>query len=172
MKTILYAEDDANDIALIRMALRALRGVNMRFVRDGTEAINYLAGNGEFANRSGHPVPELIFLDIKMPGRTGLDVLAWLHAHAEFNRVPVAMVSSSGRTADVDAAYRLGANSYIVKPCRFDELRRVLLKAINFHLIQTPEERRWVEAKSIGDDKDSSRQCAEALYAFSLERDR
>lgn len=172
MKTILYAEDDANDIALIRMALRGQRGIDMRFVRDGMEAVNYLAGHGEFVNRSRHPLPELIFLDIKMPGWTGLDALAWLNERAGFARIPVAMVSSSGRAADVDAAYRLGANSYIVKPCRFDELRRVLLKAINFHLARTLEERRWVEAKSREDDKDSSRQCAEALYAFPLERDR
>lgn len=134
MKTILYAEDDANDILLIRMALGGMPGIHVYFVRDGAEAINYLAGHGGFVNRSRYPRPALICLDIKMPRVTGLEVLAWLQEQPRYAGIPVVMMSSSGLDADVSMAYDLGARDYLVKSSHFDEWRSSLERMVRLYL--------------------------------------
>jgi CheY-like chemotaxis protein len=120
---ILLAEDDPNDVMLIQ---RAFQKAGMRHllkvVRDGDEAIAYLRGENGFADRERFPKPFLLLLDLKMPGADGFEVLRWVRADAESKRLLVVVLTSSNLQADVDRAYDLGANSYLVKPVSFDEM--------------------------------------------------
>lgn len=117
MPIILLADDDPDDVLLIRRALaRAKMDHPVHVVNDGQAAVDYLAGTGAYADRARHPFPDLLLLDIKMPRRSGLEVLAWLRAQPVMGRLPVVMLTGSRETADVNRAYELGANSYVVKP--------------------------------------------------------
>lgn len=120
---ILLAEDDPNDVLLIQRAFQkaGMRHV-LKVVRDGEEAINYLSGEGDFADRERFPKPFLLLLDLKMPGADGFEVLRWVRAEPETKRLLVVVLTSSNLQADVDRAYDLGANSYLVKPVSFDEM--------------------------------------------------
>jgi CheY-like chemotaxis protein len=120
---ILLAEDDPNDVLLIQRAFQkaGMRQV-LKVVRDGEEAIAYLSGEGDFADRERFPKPFLLLLDLKMPGADGFEVLRWVRAEPETKRLLVVVLTSSNLQADVDRAYDLGANSYLVKPVSFDEM--------------------------------------------------
>lgn len=121
--TILLVEDNPDDVLLIQRAFRKANLVNpISVVDDGEKAINYLSGAGEYADRSRHPVPVLVLLDLKLPRKSGHEVLAWIKQHAALKRLPVVVLTSSTETIDVNKAYDLGANSYLVKPVGFDDL--------------------------------------------------
>src|SRR5947207_15017530 len=91
-------------------------------VDDGDKAVAYLAGHGGFADRARHPLPVLLLLDLKLPRRSGLEVLAWVRQQPTLKRLPVVVLTSSEESADINRAYDLGANSYLVKPVAFDAL--------------------------------------------------
>ncbi len=121
--TILLVEDNADDVLLMQRAFRKANLINpLAVVTDGEQAIDYLAGNGVYADRAKYPLPVLVLLDIKLPRKSGHEVLAWLKQNPGLRRVPVVMLTSSGETADVNRAYDLGANSYLLKPVEFDDL--------------------------------------------------
>jgi len=89
----------------------------------GDEALDYLAGGGDFADRARYPFPALMLLDLQLPRRSGHEVLEWLRAQAEeLRRLPVVVFTSSREPRDINRAYELGANSYLVKPVSFDAL--------------------------------------------------
>ncbi len=92
--------------------------IRLDVVEDGGEAIRYLEGSGCFADRERYPVPNVILLDLKMPRINGFEFLEWLRSKSprEYRFIPVVVMSSSALKADVDRAYSLGANSYLVKP--------------------------------------------------------
>jgi CheY-like chemotaxis protein len=118
--TVLLVEDDLNDIFLVKRAFKLARLQNpLQVVTDGQEAINYLRGVGKYADRDVHPLPKLIVMDIKMPRKTGFDVLEWVKSNGPLRRIPIVIVSSSDRAQDVNRAYELGANAYMVKPVDF-----------------------------------------------------
>lgn len=120
---ILLAEDDTNDTVLIKRAFqKAGLGEVLKSVRDGDEALNYLRGVGEFSDRSRFPLPFLLLLDLKMPATDGFEVLQWLRSQPDFRRLLVVVLTSSNLQTDVDRAYDLGANSYLVKPVEFNEM--------------------------------------------------
>ena len=85
-------------------------------VSDGNEAVAYLAGTGPFSNREEHPLPCLVLLDLKMPGKGGLDVLKWLKGETALEGMPVIVLTSSNQESDIQRAYLLGANGFIIKP--------------------------------------------------------
>jgi len=116
--TVLLVEDDLNDIFLVKRAFKKARIQNpLQVVTDGSEAIDYLRGDGKYADRQVHPVPRLIVMDIKMPRKTGFEVLEWVKGQSHhLRRIPVIIVSSSESTEDINRAYELGANAYMVKP--------------------------------------------------------
>ena len=120
---ILLAEDDSNDVLLIQRAFQkaGLRNT-LKTVRDGDQAISYLSGKGIYSNREQYPLPFLLLLDLKMPGTDGFEVLEWLRNEPQLKRLLVVVLTSSNLQADVDRAYELGANSYLVKPVSFDEM--------------------------------------------------
>jgi len=124
---ILLAEDDPNDVLLIQRAFqKAGLGSVLKIVPDGAEAIDYLSGRGAYADRDKFPLPFLLLLDLKMPGTDGFEVLQWVRSDEEVKRLLVVVLTSSELQEDVDRAYELGANSYLVKPVSFDEMVHLL----------------------------------------------
>jgi CheY-like chemotaxis protein len=122
-ETILMVEDRPADVLLIRRAFGKANIRNpLQVISNGEDAIAYLAGTGAFTDRDASPLPCLILLDLKLPRRSGLEVLSWLRAQPELKRLPVIVLTSSKETSDVNRAYELGANSYLVKPVMFDTL--------------------------------------------------
>src|SRR4051812_25256186 len=118
--TVLHIDDDPNDVMLFEHACRkAGIDFNLQSVQDGDEAINYLGGTSRFSDRTQHPFPQLVLLDLKMPRVNGFDVLTWLRAREEYKKLPVVVLTSSNHESDVKRAYNLGANSYLVKPVGF-----------------------------------------------------
>ncbi len=119
--TVLLVEDDLNDIFLVKRAFKMAHLPDpLQVVTDGEEAINYLKGDGKYADRQGYPLPKLIVMDIKMPRRTGFEVLEWVKGDGRpLRRIPIVIVSSSDNPADINRAYELGANAYMVKPVNF-----------------------------------------------------
>jgi CheY-like chemotaxis protein len=131
--TVLLAEDEENDVFMMQRAIRKLDSpVLLQVAKDGKEAIDYLAGEGAYANRELHPVPALILLDIKMPRKDGFAVLEWLKQDTLLPRIPVVMVTSSNLTADVEKALGLGASAYLVKPVSSAELQSLFTAITNF----------------------------------------
>jgi CheY-like chemotaxis protein len=122
-RNILMAEDDSNDVVLIQRAF-AKAGLknNLKVVRDGAQAIDYLAGRGVYSNREKYPLPFMLLLDLKMPGTDGFEVLQWIRSEPDLKRLLVVVLTSSVLQTDVDHAYELGANSYLVKPVEFTEM--------------------------------------------------
>jgi len=126
-QTILIVEDNPTDVMLIRRALARLKIANpVQVVADGDRAVDYLSGHDDYADRMQFPLPALILLDLKLPRRSGLEVLEWLRRQEGLRRVPVVMLTSSRQSDDVNRAYDLGANSYLVKPVEFDGLQEML----------------------------------------------
>ncbi len=121
--TILLVEDDPNDALLVRMAFQRTRsGIPLLIVPNGLEAVNYLNGEGIYADRSAYPIPDIILLDLKMPLMSGFEVLRWIRERPGLKRLPVIVLTSSVQDSDARAAYDAGANSYLVKPTDFNEL--------------------------------------------------
>jgi len=122
---VLLAEDNPNDVLLIRRAFQDTRAVNpLVVVGNGEEAIQYLAGDGKFADRAVHPFPALFLLDLKMPVKDGLEVLRWLHEHPEIPRkLPVVVLSSTELPNETQIAYAMDIQACIVKPLGYSELR-------------------------------------------------
>src|SRR5262245_8793713 len=117
---ILLVEDREDDILLVQRSLMRARVINPLFVvRSGEEAISYLRGEGRYTNRAEYPVPDLVLLDLKMPGLDGFDVLRWTRSQAAFKALRIIVLTSSEDVYDVDKAYQLGANSFLVKPSSF-----------------------------------------------------
>src|ERR1041385_7245046 len=124
--TVLLVEDDLNDIFLVKRAFKlAQLETPLQVVTDGEEALDYLRGKGKYADRTAHPLPRLIVMDIKMPRRSGFEVLEWLKRDGPLRRIPVVIVSSSNRPQDINRAYELGANAYMVKPMNYQAVERL-----------------------------------------------
>jgi CheY-like chemotaxis protein len=121
-RVILIADDDASDLFFLRQAFEErCPGVEIHEARDGQEAIEYLQGRGEFADRTKHPLPAEIVLDIKMPRRTGLEVLEWVRQRPELRDLSVTVLSGSELAGDMEKARALGAR-YFVKPVEYAAL--------------------------------------------------
>jgi CheY-like chemotaxis protein len=113
---ILIAEDDPDDAFLIQHTLKKAELPNPTHIaRDGADAIAYLKGEELYGDRQKFPFPRMLLLDLKMPRMSGLDVLRWVRAHPDCAVIPTIILSSSNDPEDVQEAYRLGANAYLVK---------------------------------------------------------
>src|SRR5436189_6194541 len=134
---ILLAEDDPNDVLLVQRALQRNHVANpLQVVRDGEEALAYLSGAGTFADRERYPLPVLLLMDLKMPRKSGLEVLEWLRQQTGgLRRLPVVVLTSSNQSLDINRAYDLGANSSLVKPAGFDSLLELVKNLDMYWLI-------------------------------------
>ena len=134
--TLLIVEDEANDRFLIQRALHKAQIANpVQMTVDGEEAIAYLSGAGKFVDRAAHPVPMHVLLDLKLPRRSGLEVLTWIRASSRLKTLPVVVLTSSPDSFDVRRAYEAGANSYLVKPVDFEGLHRMIESVGLFWLV-------------------------------------
>lgn len=126
-KVILVADDDENDVFFLRRAF-AKSGLlhTLIHVSDGQKAIEYLLGEGIYADRKSNPFPDLLLLDVKMPKTDGFDVLATLQS-LPGSELPVVVFSTSALTLDVQMAKKLGALDYVMKPVDQDEMLKVVL---------------------------------------------
>lgn len=119
-KIILLVEDDPDDELLTLRALKQNRILNqVMVVRDGVEALDYLFGRGEYAERSHCPLPQVVLLDLRLPKLDGLEVLRQLRADERTCLLPVVVLTSSDEERDIVDSYKLGANSYVRKPVDF-----------------------------------------------------
>ncbi|MCM2304442.1 MAG: response regulator [Elusimicrobia bacterium] len=126
-RTILAVEDNDDDQFLLREAWKKAGLANpLEIVADGERACDYLSGEGPYADRSRYPFPVMLLLDIKLPGKTGLEVLAWIRGQERFKTLPVIMLTASTWPEEVVEAYRLGANSFVIKPSAAQELTDLL----------------------------------------------
>jgi CheY-like chemotaxis protein len=121
--TILLVEDNEDDIFLMKRALLEAEVKNrLEIVEDGQAAIDYLSGHGAFSDRTRFPLPTLVFLDLKLPLKSGHDVLSWMRSQEALESVVVVVLTSSDEPGDVAKSYKLGANSYLVKPPTTEQL--------------------------------------------------
>ena len=132
---VLIAVYDPIDVFLLERAFAAASApVSLRFVRDGQEAIDYLEGKEGFADRNANPLPSLMLLDLKMPRLNGFDVLLWLRKQPGLKRLLVTVLTSSDHPEDINRAYDLGANSYLLKPHNSHELADMVKRVQKYWL--------------------------------------
>ena len=133
---ILLVEDDENDVFFFQRAVeKAAIPHPVRVVRDGQDAIHYLAGKGGYSDRHLHPIPRLIVLDLNLPVKNGLQVLQWARSDPETHNVIVIVLTSSMDVLDMHEAYTLGANAYLVKPADPTELTPLVAALRQFWLM-------------------------------------
>jgi CheY-like chemotaxis protein len=145
---ILQVEDEANDVFLLQRAFRQAGVTNpVHVATDGQMAIDYLSGAGAFSDRHEHPIPGLILLDLKLPRKSGREVLQWIRAQPGLRRIVIIVFTSGQYIGDVGLAYDLGANSFVVKPVDFTQYVSIarLLKDwwLNCNLFATAMEPTW-----------------------------
>ena len=139
--TILIADDDPNDRFFIQRAIEAT-GVKaeVQLVSCGEEAIAYLKGEGQFADRAQHQYPSVILTDLKMSPGDGFSVLAFLKSTPRSAIIPTVVLSASGDLDDIKKAYMLGASAYLIKPQQQEELARLIKVLVNFWMVcEVPE---------------------------------
>ena len=125
--TILHVEDDPNDVLLIARAFRKAEvSAQIQVVNNGEQAVHYLNGTNSFAQRDQFPLPAVVLLDVKLPRKSGIEVLEWLRSQPGLKRIPIVMLTSSRQAVDINRAYDLGVNAYLVKPVAFDALVEML----------------------------------------------
>ncbi|MFN6561886.1 MAG: response regulator [Nostoc sp. ChiSLP01] len=133
--TILLVEDNHKDVLLLQRALRKANILNpVQVVNDGDAAVMYLSGQESYGDRTRYPLPVLILLDLKLPRRSGIEVLMWLREQPKLKRLPVVVLTSSKEYTDINNVYDIGVNAYIVKPVAFNELVEIMM-TLNLHWI-------------------------------------
>jgi CheY-like chemotaxis protein len=121
-KLVLHVEDSEDDAFFLERAIaKSSAALSLRRVEDGKTAVEYLSGSGAFQDRNQFPLPELVLLDINLPGLDGFDVLAWVRAQPALQRLPVWILSSSNLDVDIQRAKALGADRYLVKSTTFGD---------------------------------------------------
>lgn len=136
---VLVAEDDENDVFFLERAFRQAQVVNPIFrVRDGEDAVSYLRGEDAYCDREKHPLPQLLLLDLKMPRKNGFEVISWVREQPGLKRLPIVVLTSSKEDPDINRAYELGANTYLVKPVKFEGLVD-MMRALNLYWLLLAE---------------------------------
>lgn len=132
---ILLVEDDENDVFFFKRAVEKAAILHpLRVVRDGQDAIHYLGGTGEYTDRTLHPAPRLVVLDLNLPVKHGLQVLQWIRSQPGTHNVIVIVLTSSMDVLDMHDAYSFGANAYVVKPADPNELTSLVATIRQFWL--------------------------------------
>lgn len=126
---ILLVEDNPRDAELTIRALKRHNLANRLFhVEDGAEALDFLFARGKYEGRRTDASPKVVLLDLKLPKVNGLEILRRMKEDAHLHTVPVVVITSSAEDPDMDKAYKLGANSYVVKPVQFDSFMEAMSK--------------------------------------------
>lgn len=133
---ILLVDDNRMDVELTLDAFNATRLANtIHVAHNGQQALDYLFGNGDYADRARHPLPNLILLDLKMPGIDGFEVLRQIKSAPPLKRIPVIILTSSKEEGDLLMGYDCGANSYLVKPISFEGFMAVVSQINHYWLV-------------------------------------
>src|SRR6185503_17371937 len=133
--TILLVEDEENDVFFLKRAFKEVGILHpLHVAEDGQEALDYLSGHGEYADRERFPVPCLILLDLKLPRVMGFEVLQWIREQPALKSLVVIILTSSRLEPDIEKAYKLRANAYLVKPSTPPELRGIATAIKEFWL--------------------------------------
>jgi CheY-like chemotaxis protein len=123
LPTLALAEDNADDVFFMKRAMRTAGIANpVEILCDGRQVVEYLEGKGAYADRSAHPLPRLLLLDLKLPLLSGFQVLEWARGRPETKVLAIIVLTSSGQCKDINRAYELGANSFLIKPSGADNL--------------------------------------------------
>lgn len=134
---VLLVEDSAKDVDLVLSCFKQWNFTNRVYIAaDGEQGINYLAGEGKYADRSYYPIPTLVLLDLSLPKVSGLELLKWLRAQPEIGKLPVVVLTGSKNLDDFNQAYHLGANACTAKTLDLAELRD-LLQHLNYFSVAT-----------------------------------
>ena len=154
---ILLIEDDPEAADLLRIALKkaGLRRP-LRILSDGDAAVAYLSGSPPYENAAENPPPCLLLLDLKLPRRSGLEVLSWLRSRINTRPLPVLMITSSSASEDIEEALRLGIRAYCVKSSDFEDLKK-LARMIRRRVEGEPEEAEELPLARSGKRPSSSR---------------
>ena len=121
--TILVAEDDANDMTLLALAFKKAGAfATVHFVHNGLEATRYLQGKGPYQDRAQFPLPNLFVVDLKLPGMSGFELLAWVRGQPLLQQMVMGVLSGSEYDQDIQKARALGARFYLIKPQKPAEL--------------------------------------------------
>jgi CheY-like chemotaxis protein len=124
---ILLAEDDEDDRMMVARAMKQSNAQSeLRTVENGAELLDYLHGRGSYAGPEAAPRPDVILLDLNMPGKGGLAAIREIRSEGAFHTIPVVVLSTSSASSDVASAYASGANSFIEKPGNFAALTRIM----------------------------------------------
>ncbi len=126
-QTILLVDDSENDLFILRAAFKMAKcSLLLQEVRNGEEAVAYLNGTGPYTDREKFPLPSLMLLDLNMPKKNGFEVLAWVRVQPGLKRLAIIIMTASIRNQDVERAFDLGANSFLVKPSSLDALATMM----------------------------------------------
>ena len=126
-KPILLVEDSDDDAALLKITLKKANLNNPVFhVGDVDSAICYLSGEGQYTDRQAYPMPSIIFLDLKLPNKDGFQLLEWVGRRLEFRAIFIIVLAGIGRIDEIGRAYRLGANTFLTKPCKLEDLNNLV----------------------------------------------
>jgi CheY-like chemotaxis protein len=126
-RVILLVDDDPHDVVLIRLAFRKVGIIDtIELVKDGREAMRYIRGEGIYSDRRRFPLPALMLLDLNMPQTSGFDVLGWIREQPFVSNITVVVMTGSQDSEDIQRAYKLGADSYLVKPTKFSDLVKMM----------------------------------------------
>jgi CheY-like chemotaxis protein len=124
---ILLVDDNPHDVILIRLAFRKVGIIDsIQLAKDGAEAMRYINGDDKYSDRRTYPPPTLVLLDLKMPGANGFEVLKWIRSQETLESLVVVVMSGSRDDLDIHRAYELGANSYLIKPTKFEDLVKMM----------------------------------------------
>ena len=122
-RPVLYAEDQETDVFFLQRAFKQVEVSNpIRSVSNGQQAIDYLSSTISSAGAEQFPMPRLLLLDVKMPLKSGLEVLEWKRNQPALSTLPAVIFTSSAQERDIRAAYEFGANAYLVKPYSLAEM--------------------------------------------------
>lgn len=133
---VLLIEDDENDILLMQRAFSKARiEIEVEVIRDGDAAVEYFSHHIANSDSSYKNLPWLILLDLKLPRRSGLEVLAWIRQHSQFRVIPIVVLTASNESQDIQTAYDLHVNSYLIKPINFKDLVQ-MVELINSYWLE------------------------------------
>ncbi len=133
---IVIVEDNPNDAELMVRSLKDNRLANSLIVlEDGEQALDFIFGRGQYSERDLNKLPKVIFLDLKLPKVDGLEVLKQVKSNKQTSKIPVIIVTSSKEDPDIAAAYKLGANSYVVKPVNFNNFVETINQLGSYWLV-------------------------------------
>ena len=133
--TVLFVEDNDDDLELAKLAVQGLESpVNLHFVRNGLEALDFLFARGDYAHRAGVALPQLVMLDLNLPLLDGREVLKMIRENPRTQAVPVVVMTTSAEPPDLNAVARLHANSYVQKPMDFERFQAKMLQIVRYWL--------------------------------------